>query len=148
MMLSRGVRRREPLVLDWESRTSLRVGVDVADVSQIAGSLAQFGNRYALRVFTPGELADCAGEPEVRARSLAGRFAAKEATMKVLRPNGVGLDWRNIEVRSFGAGWPDIRLRGSAQRLAERAGIRDLSVSLSHEGTLATAVVVAICQLN
>lgn len=147
MMLSRGVRHREPLAGDWECRTSLRVGVDIANVSQVAESLTQFGERYALRVFTPGELTDSAGEPEVRARSLAGRFAAKEATMKVLRPEGEGLDWRSIEVRSMGAGWPAIHLRGAAQRLADRAGIRDLSVSLSHEGNLATAVVVAICQL-
>lgn len=147
MMLSRGVRHREPVNVDWASHTSLRVGVDIADVSQIANSLSQFGDRYARRVFTAGELTDSAGEPDVRARSLAGRFAAKEATMKVLRPDGVGLDWRSIEVRSFGSGWPGIRLRGTAQRLAEQAGIRDLSVSLSHDGNLATAVVVAICQL-
>jgi holo-[acyl-carrier protein] synthase len=82
------------------------------------------------------------------ASSLAARFAAKEATIKVLRPNGLpdeAVDWRSIEVRREETGWCSLRLTGEARVLAERAGVTDISVSLSHEGEMATAVVVALC---
>ena len=44
--------------------------------------------RYLERIYTEHELKLCIGEPLVEAASLAARFAAKEATIKVLRPGG------------------------------------------------------------
>jgi holo-[acyl-carrier protein] synthase len=74
---------------------------------------------------------------------LAARFAAKEATMKVLRPRDERPDWRTIEVRRDPGGWCELALSGSAARLAHDAAIDSLSVSLSHEAGMANAVVVA-----
>jgi holo-[acyl-carrier protein] synthase len=82
----------------------------------------------------------------VRAASLAARFAAKEATLKVLRPVGHQPDWRSVEVRRHAGGWCTMALSGHAAVLADEAGIAELAVSLTHEGDVAAAVVIALCE--
>lgn len=121
----------------------LRVGADLVAVDEVAEAVDRFGDRYLERVYTAHELACCQGAPQVRAAGLAARFAAKEAALKVLRPTGAAPDWRSIEVRRQPGGWCALRLTGTARRLADEAGIRRLSVSLSHQDTTAGAVVVA-----
>ena len=118
---------------------TLRVGTDLVHVAHVADSVARFGDRYLHRVYTPHELDSCEGAPE----RLAARFAAKEAAIKVLRPDDVRPEWRAIEVRRLPSGACDLRLTGTAAAQAEAAGITNLAVSLSHDGDLATAVVVA-----
>jgi holo-[acyl-carrier protein] synthase len=74
----------------------------------------------------------------------AARFAAKEATLKVLRLDDQGLDLRAIEVKQMPGGWTDLLLHGRAKQLADEAGWSSWSVSLSHEGDYATAVVAVL----
>ena len=124
----------------------LRVGADIAVVDDVRSSVERFGRRYLDRIFTAHEIASCQGDPAVVAASLAARFAAKEATIKVLRPADAAPPWRSIEVRRDPSGWCELRLRGEAARLAAEAGITDLQVSLSHDGGLAAAVVLARCE--
>ena len=92
----------------------------MVEVSEVARSLARFGDRYARRVFSDDELALWPGSVPVRAcADLAERFAGKEATIKVLAPGGQGLDWRTIEVRRrLGARGGD--RPGHAERLQRR----------------------------
>jgi holo-[acyl-carrier protein] synthase len=123
----------------------MRVGVDLVGIDDVARSVEQFGDRYLERVYTPREIADCAGSPQARAAGLAARFAAKEATVKVLRPDADIPAWRSVEVVRAPGGWVDLELTGVAADLARRAGITDLSVALSHDAGLATAVVVGVC---
>ena len=125
--------------------TTLRVGADVVSVQQVQQSVDRFGSRYLERVYTPHELESAVGRPPVRAASLAARFAAKEATIKVLRPVGHQPDWRSVEVRRHADGWCTMALSGHAATLADRAGIAELAVSLTHDGGVAAAVVVALC---
>lgn len=125
--------------------TALRVGADVVSVQQVQQSVDRFGSRYLERVYTAHELATSVGRPPVRAASLAARFAAKEATIKVLRPAGHQPDWRSVEVRRNADGWCTMALSGHAAILADQAGIADLAVSLTHDGDIAAAVVVALC---
>ena len=125
--------------------TALRVGADVVSVHQVEESVARFGPRYLERVYTQHELESSVGRPPVRAASLAARFAAKEATIKVLRPTGHQPDWRSVEVRRHADGWCTMALSGHAATLADQAGIAELAVSLTHEGDVAAAVVVALC---
>jgi holo-[acyl-carrier protein] synthase len=126
-------------------KENIRVGVDLAVIDDVADSVERFGARYLRRLFTEHELACCQGEPETVAAGLAARFAAKEATLKVLRPVGAQPEWTSIEVRRDPGGWCRLHLTRSAAELAERQGITDLAVSLSHEGGIAAAVVLAIC---
>jgi holo-[acyl-carrier protein] synthase len=125
--------------------TAIRVGADVVAVHQVAESVDRFGARYLERIYTEHELSSCIGGSPVRAASLAARFAAKEATIKVLRPVGHQPDWRSLEVRRHSEGWCTMSLSGHAATLADEAGIAELAVSLSHDGDVAAAVVVALC---
>ncbi len=119
-----------------------RVGVDLTAVADVEQSLATQGDRYLRRLFTDHEVASCQGPGGPRAESLAARFAAKEAVVKVLRPTGARPEWRDIEVRRQPSGACDIVLHGGAAELAASEGVDQLSVSLSHEAGLAVAVVV------
>ncbi len=124
----------------------LSVGVDLVTVDEVQMALANFGDRYLYRVFTDHEVACCLGEGVVRARHLAARFAAKEATMKALGPSDRLPDWRSIEVRQDESGRCTLRLSGHAAELARSAQLNDFAVSLTHEGNLAAAVVLALCR--
>ena len=123
---------------------ALRVGIDMVSVSDVAGSLERFGERYVRRLFTDDEADYClAGAGRASADRFAARFAAKEAAVKVLRPSDPWGDWRAIEVRRDPDGWVHVVLHGEAAALAARTGITALHLSLSHAGGFATAVVVA-----
>jgi holo-[acyl-carrier protein] synthase len=128
------------------SGTSIRVGADLVMVDQVAQSIASFGDRYLRRVYTDHEIDSCGGAPSAASAGLAARFAAKEATLKVLRPTDHQPQWRSIEVRRHDGGWCTMSLSGYAAELATRAGLGELAVSLTHEEGIAGAVVVALCQ--
>jgi holo-[acyl-carrier protein] synthase len=121
----------------------LSVGVDLVDISEVAKSVKRFGDKYLRRVYTEHEIACCKGPPDVAAGSLAARFAAKEATLKVLRPDGARPDWRSIEVVRLPNGSCKLRLRGAAARLAVERGLGPFALSMTHEAGLAAAVVVS-----
>jgi len=131
-----------------KTETAIRVGTDVVAIHQVAQSVDRFGARYLERVYTEHELRSCTGSSASRTASLAARFAAKEATIKVLRPSGHQPDWRSVEVRRHSEGWCTMALTGHAAALADQAGIADLAVSLTHEGDVAAAVVVALCRAD
>jgi holo-[acyl-carrier protein] synthase len=117
----------------------LRVGIDLASVPKVRESLATHGERYLKRIYTPQEIADCGGDPQ----RLAARFAAKEATIKVLRPADEPVPWQTIAIVRGPAGAVELELTGQAAALAARVGITSWAVSFSHEDDYACAVVVA-----
>ena len=125
-------------------REHVRVGTDLCSVDAVAESVATFGDRYLRRVYTEHELEYCGTDPARSAERLAARFAAKEAVVKVLRPVDARPDWRAIEVRRDPGGWCEIALSDGAAAMAREAAIGSLSVSMSHEGGIANAVVVAM----
>ncbi len=133
--------------------SSLRVGVDLVAVDDVAASVEKFGARYLRRIFTDHEIDCCTsgglrpGEATLYSfESLAARFAAKEAAVKVLRPVGPRPEWRSIEVRRSGSGWCQMALHGQAAAMAAEAGLDEWAVSLTHEASMAAAVVVAVCR--
>jgi phosphopantetheine--protein transferase-like protein len=111
----------------------------------VAAALGRFGDRYIRRVFTDDESEYCrrAAGPAAAGR-FAARFAAKEAAIKALRPRHPWTDWRAIEIRRQKSGACVVELHGDAWSLARRRGIERLSLSMTHEGKVAAAVVVAI----
>ena len=119
----------------------VRIGCDVHPVSQTAASIELFGERYLRRVFTPDELAQCAGDIE----RLTGRFAAKEAVLKVLQPEPAdAVPWSSIEVRNGRSGAPFVSLSGHASELAARQGIERIDISVSHDAGIGIAVAAAV----
>ena len=110
------------------------VGVDVVEIARLARSL-QRTPALMDRVFTPAEQA------VEKLESLAARFAAKEAVAKVLGP--AGLSFLDAEVVRADDGRPSLVLRGEALAAADRLGVTRWHLSLSHDGGVATAFVVA-----
>ncbi len=122
----------------------IRVGFDLVAVAAVEEELrAPTRDRYLARVYTEGEVADCTTDRGISAERLAARFAAKEATIKVLPSGNEAFSLREIEVRRASSGKVAIELSGGAGELARSAGIVELSVSLTHEAGMAGAVVVA-----
>jgi holo-[acyl-carrier protein] synthase len=117
----------------------LGTGVDLIEIERVAGVLERHGERFLRRVFTPGEIAYCRG----RAPNLAARFAAKEAVMKSLGTGFRGVGWRDVEVVRAPSGAPSPRLHGRALRRAERLGVTEIAISLSHSRGFAVAFAVA-----
>lgn len=122
---------------------ALALGVDLVLVADVADSIAQFGERYTRRLFTDGEISYCMSEPLLVAERFAARFAAKEATTKLLRVESDALIWRDIEVERDARGWCDIVLHGDVRELARREGLTDFALSMSHERAYAVATVIA-----
>jgi holo-[acyl-carrier protein] synthase len=120
----------------------LRIGTDLCAIEDVATALEHFGDRYLRRVYTEHEIAECTSRSAV-AEALAGRFAAKEAVLKALRPRDSRPDWRDIEVRRDPAGWCDVVLSNGAARLGEEASVVALSLSITHERDYAQATAIA-----
>jgi holo-[acyl-carrier protein] synthase len=123
-----------------EATVDLRCGVDLVDLSTFGRVLELGGHALVSTCFTPKERAQSKGH----AASLAARWAAKEASAKML---GVGLmqgvGFTDIEVTLDRLGAPTLHLRGEAQRLARRLKLARWAVSLTHDGSYAVAFVVA-----
>ncbi|MCE7918962.1 MAG: holo-[acyl-carrier-protein] synthase [Chloroflexi bacterium] len=118
----------------------LRTGVDLIEISRVAGMIERHGARFLNRVFTGLEQRDCAG----RASSLAARFAAKEAAAKALGCGIGDVSWLEIEIRSDARRAPYLVLAGEGERLAKEQGLTTWSVSLSHAENMAIAFVAAM----
>ena len=103
------------------------IGIDIVDISRIAGMVERYGDRFLEKIFTPAEVSYSAKKKR-KEESLAGRFAAKEAFMKA---SGRRLAFRDIEVLSE-SGKPFIMYHG----------IRYNDVSISHEKLFAVSVVM------
>lgn len=110
------------------------IGVDVADVGRLAVALERVP-RLRDRLFTPAER-------DLPVRSLAARFAAKEAVAKALGSPG-GMSWQDCEVVTDRAGAPSLRVGGTVARVAAERGVTRWHLSLSHDGPVAVAMVVA-----
>lgn len=112
------------------------VGVDVVDIERFRESLERTPTLRE-RLFTKAE-------GELSIGSMAARFAAKEAFVKALRAPA-GMSWQDIEIVTTSNGAPEFVLHGAAQARANELGIISTHVSLSHDGSVATAFVVAEC---
>lgn len=117
----------------------LRCGVDLLEIARVEASHARFGERFLRRFFTAGEQADCEGQMH----RLAARIAGKEAVAKALG-TGIGtVSWTDIEIRSDANGRPVLHLHGEARAEADRLGLSEWDISLTHTDTLASAFCVA-----
>jgi holo-[acyl-carrier protein] synthase len=116
------------------------VGIDVVPVARFADALARTPS-LAARLFTDGERVTASGEPRT-AESLAARFAAKEALAKSLGAGG-GMHWTDAEVITDDEGRPSLVVSGTVAERAARLGVTRWHVSLSHDGGIAAATVVA-----
>jgi holo-[acyl-carrier protein] synthase len=116
------------------------VGIDVVLVEKFTRALERtplLGDR----IFTEAELVTSSGNPR-SAESLAARFAAKEAVAKALGAPA-GLHWHDCEVVTDPDGRPWLTVSGTVAAVAAERGITVWHLSLSHDGGIASAMVVA-----
>jgi holo-[acyl-carrier protein] synthase len=116
------------------------VGIDVVPVQRFATALARTPT-LATKLFTEHERSHHDGRPR-SADSLAGRFAVKEALAKALGAPG-GMAWTDAEVSTAASGQPRLNVIGTVAARADALGVTSWHVSLSHDGGLAAAVVIA-----
>jgi holo-[acyl-carrier protein] synthase len=116
------------------------VGTDIIEIHRIAEAIEQYGDRFLKRVYTARERDFCG----TRAHSLAASFASKEAVMKVLGTGNRGVAWREIETLYHPSGKPYVILHDRALKEAEKLGIVEIDVSLSHSREYATAVAIGV----
>lgn len=110
------------------------IGVDVVDVARLGAALERTPGLRG-RLFTPAEA-------PLPMASLAARFAAKEAVAKALG-GPPGLSHLDAEIVRDGNGRPAVQVTGRAAEVARGLGVRRWHVSLSHDGGMAVAYVIA-----
>jgi holo-[acyl-carrier protein] synthase len=118
------------------------IGIDAVDIARFRDLMARRPH-LRTRLFTSAELSSLHNQTD-DAASLAARFAVREATMKAL---GVGLgafDFHDVSVLRLETGAPVLEVRGRAQQLAEKNGVGQWHVSITHTDSVAMAVVAAL----
>ena len=121
----------------------LGLGTDLVETARLRRMIDDHGERFLDRCFTPAERAYCDKSAKRRVEHLAGRFAAKEAVLKVLGTGwSGGIAWTDLEILPDAKGRPVLTVGGEAGRVAEALGIVRWHVSISHVETHATATAV------
>ena len=115
------------------------LGIDVVEVDRIASSMAEFGDRFAEKIFTPSEREYCDAQKRP-AIHYAARFAAKEAVAKAFG-TGIGkeLGWLDMEIRRRESGEPEVFLSGYGQDFYEKNHLTQIKISLTHAEHYAAA---------
>jgi holo-[acyl-carrier protein] synthase len=120
-------------------------GIDIVETDRIRQLLDNHGERFLDRCYTSREQAYCGLNPKRYVEHLAGRFAAKEAVLKVLGTGWRGgIAWTDIEILPEPSGQPKVTLTGECARIAKELGISRWHVSISHIQTHATASAIGM----
>ena len=120
------------------------LGTDIVEISRIREMLERHGSHFVDRCFTRGEIeyATKHRDPTLR---YAGRWAAKEAVVKVLGTGFVqGITFHDVEVVSLHTGQPTVRLSGRAAEIAAEQGIVSILLSISHAREYAVATAIGV----
>ena len=121
-------------------------GIDLVDFPRIEEMVERHEQRFLDRVFTANEQS-YAESNKNRIEKLAGRFAAKEAVLKLMGTGWRGkIAWTDIEVVNNEMGVPKVNVTGEVKRIAEKLGINQITVSITHTANFAIASAVAIAE--
>ena len=123
-------------------------GIDLVDFPRIEDMLEKHGDRFLDRVFTSREQADAAATRN-RIEKLAGRFAAKEAVLKLIGTGWRGkIAWTDIEVVNNALGQPQVNISGEVKRIAEGLQVDQITISITHTANFAIASAVALAAVK
>jgi holo-[acyl-carrier protein] synthase len=123
-------------------------GIDLVDFPRIEEMIKRHGERFLNKVFTAAEQAYAEANKN-RMEKLAGRFAAKEAVLKLMGTGWRGkIAWTDIEVVNNPAGQPEVVLCGEVKKIADKLGIKHISVSITHTANFAIASAVALTEID
>ncbi|MHC4444234.1 MAG: holo-ACP synthase [Planctomycetota bacterium] len=119
-------------------------GIDLIECQRVSDIWRRHGDRLTDRLLTEAELAYVRRHKDIIPR-LAGRFAAKEAILKVLGTGWRGkIAWRDMEILNEENGRPHVKLTGECQRVADELGITDIFISITHTENYAAAHAIGI----
>ena len=123
-------------------------GIDLVDCPRIEQMMQRHGERFLNRVFTVSEQV-YAQKNKNAVEKLAGRFAAKEAILKLMGTGWRGkIAWTDIEITNNTVGQPEVALSGEVKEIANRLRIGHISISITHTANFAIASAVALTQSN
>ncbi len=121
-------------------------GIDLVDCPRIEEMVKRHGERFVDRVFTTVEQAYAEANKNT-IEKLAGRFAAKEAVLKLMGTGWRGkIAWTDIEIVNDSSGRPEVTLDGEVKKIADGLGIKHISVSITHTANFAIASAVALTE--
>ena len=119
-------------------------GIDLVDFPRIEQMVQRHGDRFLSRVFTETEQ-KYAQQNKNSIEKLAGRFAAKEAVLKLMGTGWAGkIAWTDIEIINNPQGQPQVTLSGEVKKIAEQLRITHVSISITHTANFAIASAVAL----
>ncbi len=117
----------------------ISIGTDIIECVRIAQMIEKHGEVFLQRVFTQKEILYCSSR-KAATQHYAGRWAAKEAVLKVLGTGWAkGIQWTDVEVVNEVSGAPVIKITGKAAEIAKERGIREVMITISHCRAYATA---------
>ena len=120
-------------------------GIDIVETARIRMLVDQHGQHFLDRCFTPLEQRYCNAHPKRYYEHLSGRFAAKEAILKVLGTGWRGkIAWTDMEILNEPSGQPKLTLSGECLRIATEQQIARWMISISHIETHATASAIGL----
>jgi holo-[acyl-carrier protein] synthase len=120
------------------------IGTDIVECLRIGRMMQEHGELFLTRVYTEREIRYCNARKHAT-EHFAGRWAAKEAILKALGTGWrKGLCWTDMEVRNLSDGKPEVFLCGAAREVAEKLGVTDILLSISHCRAYATAYALAV----
>lgn len=117
------------------------IGIDIIEIERINKALSK--SRFLDKVFTDKEI-EYFKSTNYNINTIAGSFAAKEAAMKVLGTGLRGFKWVDIEVYRDELGKPNVILYNGARGIAEKRGISQIMISISHSKEYAVAQAIGI----
>ncbi len=121
-------------------------GIDLVDFPRIEEMIKRHGSHFLDRIFTQTEQ-EQANVMKNRIERLAGRFAAKEAILKLLGTGWRGkIAWTDIEIVNNQFGQPQVELFGEVKKIASKLGAGDISLSITHTANFVIASAVALAE--
>ena len=120
------------------------IGTDIVEIERIRQMIERHGDHFLNRCFTPSEI-EYASRNRDSAVRYAGRWAAKEAVVKVLGTGFVqGITFHDIEVVSLHTGQPTVKLSGEALQISQQLKIVEIKLTISHAREYATATAIGV----
>jgi len=120
-------------------------GIDLVECTRIARIMENHKARFLDRVLTAAEQQHTARYTRGFVQSVAGRWAAKEAILKVIGTGWRGkIAWTDMEILPDALGKPTVTLTGETARLAAARGMKRIVVSITHTAQHAAASAIGL----
>ena len=117
-------------------------GVDIVQIPKLR-EIMERNKNFVTDIFTEQERDYCMSKKDPYIH-FAGRYAAKEASLKALGTGISGIDnsFQDIETVPGSSGKPELSMRGWTKKISSKKGISQMTVSISHTVDYAVATVI------